>query len=168
VNLTQGKLVFLPYFQPAGAPAPAPTPTTAPTPPVVEGLSARNQEHLAYVVQAVYRFGTVNQSLRDQYPDVLQFFSRETMLAQAGQLSTELFAMSACLSRAATLGQAQEGTLQTLTDAYCTAARERVEALFQALTCPETAPYKPLSESFMNSARLDWLLEGVVHEMPPA
>ncbi|MFP2924304.1 acyl-CoA dehydrogenase family protein [Pyxidicoccus sp. 3LG] len=166
VNITQGKLIFLPYFQPTGAP-PAPPPV-APPPPVVSGLSVRNQEHLDHVAHAVHRFGKVNEALRKKYPDVLQFFSQETLLAQSGQLTTELFAMSACLSRAATLGEAHDGTVQTLTDAYCTAARERVEALFRALNRIETPPYKCLSESFMDTSRLDWLLEGVIHEMPPA
>ncbi|WP_224360625.1 acyl-CoA dehydrogenase family protein [Hyalangium versicolor] len=166
VNITQGKLIFLPYFQPTGAPPAAPD--AAPKPPGVGGLSARNQEHLAYVAQEVHHFGKVSAELLQKYPDVIQFFSQEAMLEVAGQLTTELFAMSACLSRAATLGEAQDGTLQTLTDVYCTAARDRVRELFRALSSRVPPSYKALSDSFMDSTRLDWLLEGVIHEMPPA
>ncbi len=162
VNINQGKLVFLPYFLPSpGTPPPSQR-------PVASGLSPRNQRHLDYVSRTVPFFGEVVSRIVKSYAtDPLQLFSQELILMRVAMISTELFGMAACLSRAATFTQIHCGDFQSLTDIYCTAARQRIRSLFRELKARYTPPFASISDQFLNGKGMDWILEGVILELPP-
>lgn len=133
----------------------------------VRHLYSRNRGHLRFATSAARR---LSGALADAIARDPARLEREHILVRAlVDIAAELFAMTATLARAERLLDRRccpAKSLQTLVDTYCSAARERIEGAFRALSRREARSVGRISSAFLNGD-FDWLAEGVYTDFPP-
>lgn len=132
-------------------------------------LSAKNLEHLHYAAHTTKRFARLCLRLSRENPDSSTLFAQEHRLILINQIANDLFCMSLGLSRAdhvISQGDRNDST-QDIIDVFCTAARARIDNAFCEIDRPRAPNFANVSDRWLYSEQLEWLVRDVIEQMPP-
>ena len=121
-------------------------------------LSPANRAHLEAVTTQVRAFRQACQDVIDKHPDPQALLAREHLLITLGRIATELFTMSAVLARTNTQASRDSGVGQVMADVYCASVRNRLTGLWQQLSVHTEPDYARLSNAWLTSSELDFLV----------
>lgn len=116
--------------------------------------------HWAYVERTSRRMARLLFHQMMKHREKLE--KKQALLAYFVEMGVDLFGISASISRASLLGQAQESqNALELADLFCRYARRRIENAFACLNAPEDAQSYRLSQEVLKG-RYTWLEAGIV------
>lgn len=140
--------------------APAPEPFTD------SALSPRCQEHLAHVQSEATALAALCRRLVDTY-GIDELAEQEHRLLLAGQIGSTLLGMAVVLARAAHLAERGNAVALEMADIACADARHRLAGLWPQLADGPEPDYAATSERLLHGDQLDFLLDGVITDVPP-
>jgi alkylation response protein AidB-like acyl-CoA dehydrogenase len=131
-------------------------------------LSAENRGHATWVRARVELLDRVCRELCGRYRSIEALGAKQTLLISLGRLGTELLTAYLVLLRASSVANAASAAVQQLADVYCSSARRCVEQIIGHLQIDEQADFASLSHRWLGTSDLDFLVDGVIADLPPA
>lgn len=153
------------YRQPDCAPSAAESAPEA-QPQDDASLSPRCREHLARVRDESRALADLCGRLTRQY-DSDALAEQEHRLILIGRIGTTLLGMAVVLARAAHLADQGETVALDLADIACTEAAKELAGLWPQLTGDPEPDYAAMSARVLGSDQTDFLLDGVITDLPP-
>ncbi len=144
----------------------AATRASTPEPFTDAALSPRCQEHLAHVQSEATALAALCRRLVDTY-GIDELAEQEHRLLLAGQIGSTLLGMAVVLARAAHLAERGNTVALEMADIACADARHRLAGLWPQLADDPEPDYAATSERLLHGDQLDFLLEGVITDVPP-
>lgn len=129
-------------------------------------LSPRCQEHLAAVQSEARALAALCRKLVDRY-GIDELAEQEHQVLLAGQIGTTLLGMAVVLARAAHLAEVGNAVAMELADIACTEDRERLAGLWPLMAGDPQPDYAAMSERVLGGDSVDFLLGGVMTDLPP-
>jgi hypothetical protein len=136
-------------------------------PAVPHGVPAELHGHLGFVSRAARRLARALFHAMVTVGPALE--RRQALLGRFVDVGTELLAMSATVSRAASRAQAHpadRGPVE-LADLFCRSARRRIERSFRAVRSHDDKPARAVASGVLDG-RYAWLEEGILPAAPEA
>jgi len=121
--------------------------------------------HLRYAEAATRRLGRAIFHAMVRFGPKLE--RRQMVLFRAVDIGAELFAISATCARAQMMVRRGQVGAAALADAFCRAARERIEEHFRALFGPNDVALHAVAQEVLRGEHV-WLEQGIVGVMPHA
>ncbi|MBC3842409.1 acyl-CoA/acyl-ACP dehydrogenase [Streptacidiphilus sp. 4-A2] len=135
-------------------------------PPTDRFLSPRCQKHLARVQSEATALAAHCRGLLDQH-GLEELTEREHQVMLVGQVASTLLGMALTLARAAHLAEQGNSAALELADISCTEAGHQLSGLWARLAEEPAADYPAISERVLHTDQLDFLLDGVITDLPP-